>query len=99
MRGRAWLGILAVFAFAPVSSAFGDAREVIEAAIVAHGGEAAIAKLKSVKIKVEGEGEFVAGQPPVPIVLEDVWRMPDRYKTTSHLTLQGQKMTQTLCIN
>jgi len=99
MMGRAWVCVLAVFAFAPVQNAFGDAREVIEAAIVAHGGEAAVAKLKSVRIKVEGEAEFVAGQPAVPIILEDVWRMPDRYKTTSHVTLQGQEVTQTLCIN
>jgi hypothetical protein len=76
-----------------------DAREVVEKAIVAHGGETNLAKLKSVRIKVEGEAELAPGQPAVSIVVEDVWQMPDRYKTTSRTTLGGQPFTQTLCIN
>ena len=84
---------------APAALAQADAKELVEKAIRAHGGEAAVAKLKSVRITVEGEGEFAPGQPAVPIVVEDVWEMPNRYKTTSRLTLQGQKVTQTLCIN
>ena len=91
--------IIVLFAFISAPNAFGDAKELIEAAIVAHGGEAAVAKLKSVRIHVEGDAQFVAGQPAVPIILDDIWRMPDRYKTTSHLTLQGQKVRQTLCVN
>lgn len=76
-----------------------DARGLVEKAIRAHGGETNVAKLKSARIKVEGEGEFAAGQPPVPLVVEDVWQMPDRYKTITHLTLQGKQVTQTISIN
>jgi len=93
------LSIVILLTAAPAALAQADAKELVEKAIRAHGGEAAVAKLKSVRITVEGEGEFAPGQPPVPIVVEDVWEMPDRYKTTSRLTLQGQKITQTLCIN
>ena len=91
---------LLVLLMAPhAARAQGDAKDLVEKAIRAHGGEASVGKLKSARIKVEGQGELAPGQPPVPIVLEDVWQMPDRYKTTSHLTVQGQKVTQTLCIN
>src|SRR5690349_7183109 len=76
-----------------------DAREIVEKAIVAHGGETSLTKLKSVRIKVEGEAELAPGQPAVAIVVEDVWQMPERYKTTSRTTLGGQPFTQTLCIN
>ena len=91
--------ILLLLLTTPAALAQADAKELVEKAIRAHGGDAALSKLNSVRITVEGEGEFAPGQPPVPIVVEDVWRMPDRYKTTSRLTLQGQKVTQTLCIN
>lgn len=99
MRPLPVFPILILLIAAPAALAQADPKELVEKAIRAHGGETAIAKLSAVRIKVEGEGEFVPGQPPVPVILEDAWQMPDRYKTTSRLTLQGQKVTQTLCIN
>lgn len=99
MRPGAALSILVLLAAAHAARAQDDAKDLVEKAIRAHGGETAVAKLKSVRVKVEGEVELSPGAPPVPIVFEDVWRLPDRYKTTSSLTLQGQKVTQTLCIN
>jgi len=99
MRPLAVLSVLLTLGAAHAARAQGDARELVERAIRAHGGDASVAKLKSARVRVEGEGEMAPGQPPVAIALDDVWRMPDRYKSTLRLTLQGQKVTQTVCIN
>lgn len=99
MRILPMVSIFALLSATHVAWAQDDTEGLIEKAIRAHGGEAALAKLNSVRIKVEGDAEFVPGQPPVPIVVEDVWQMPNCYKTTSHLAFQGQKVSQTLCIN
>ena len=93
------LALLSVIVLCLCARCFGDARELVEKAIRAHGGEENVARLQSVRIKVEGEAELAPGQPAVPLVVEDVWQMPDRYKTTSRTTLSGQAFTQTLCIN
>jgi hypothetical protein len=83
----------------PVAMASDDAaRRVIEKAIKAQGGAVKVARLRVMRIKVEGTMSLVHGQPAIPFVLEDWWQMPDRYKTTSRFELGGKKVSQTQAI-
>src|ERR1041385_8033626 len=75
------------------------ARALIERAIVAQGGSQRVAKLHCMRIKVEGTMNFVPGQPNLPFTIEDIWQMPDRYKTTSTISIAGQKHVQTEVID
>jgi hypothetical protein len=58
-----------------------------------------VARLRAMRIKVEGTTDFVAGQPNLPFMIEDTWQMPDHYKTSSTLQVAGQKHVQTEAIN
>jgi len=84
---------------ATVVSAEDKARAILEKAIQAQGGEAKVAKLRTMRIKVEGTASFVPGQPDLPFTIEDVWQMPDQYKTSSTFQFQGQKLTQIQAID
>jgi hypothetical protein len=99
MRSLIVLSMIGLLAVAHAHAAQDDAKSLVEKAIRAHGGETNVGKLKSARIKVEGEAELIAGQPAVPIVVEDVWEMPDHYKTITRLTVAGKKVIQTICIN
>jgi zinc protease len=83
------------------SAAFAQdgARAILEKAIQAQGGEAKVAKLRTMRIKVEGTTDLVPGQPNLPFTMEDTWRMPHQYKTTSSFQLMGKKFTQTQVID
>src|SRR5712692_3019721 len=71
------------------------ARAVVEKAIVAQGGKAKVAKLRCMRIKVEGTTNFVPDQPNLPFTIEDMWQMPDRYKTSSTIQFGSEKHVQT----
>src|SRR5262249_10942104 len=62
-------------------------------------GEAAVAKLRTMRIKVEGTMKFVPGEPAVAFVIEDVWQMPDKYRTAASFTVVGMKVAQTQVID
>ncbi len=84
----------------PAALASGDAaRGVVEKAIKAQGGAHKVAKLRVMRIKVEGTMNLIPGQPAIPFVLEDWWQMPDQYKTTSRFELGGKKLSQTQAID
>jgi len=68
-------------------------------AIQAQGGEAKVAKLRTMRIKVEGTINLVPGQPAIPFVIEDWWQMPDQYKTTSRFEFGGKKVNQTKALD
>jgi hypothetical protein len=70
-------------------------RGIIERAIQAQGGETKIAKLRTMRIKVEGTTDLIPGQPNSPISIEDTWQMPRRYKTSSSFQFMGNAVTQT----
>ena len=82
------------------SAAFAQdgARAIVEKAIRAQGGESKLAKLKTMRIKVEGRTDLVPGQPNLPFTIEDTWQMPNQYKTSSTLEVQGRRFTQTQVI-
>jgi hypothetical protein len=74
-------------------------RDVVEKAIKAQGGADKVAKLRVMRIKVEGTMSLAPGQRAIPFVLEDCWQMPDQYKTTSRFELGGKKVNQTQAID
>ena len=91
---------LAIFCFCtPALLADDKARALVENAIKAHGGEAAVAKLRTMRIKAEGTTDQIPGLPGAAFTIEDVWQMPDKYRTTSELTAMGMKLTQTQVID
>ena len=59
-----------------------DARTIIESAIKASGGEAKLARLKTMSLKAKGTVNFGA---EVPFALETIWQGPDRLKNTVKL--------------
>ena len=75
-----------------------QARAIVEKAVQAQGGEAKVAKLRMMRIKVEGTAALVPGQPDLPFTLEDTWQMPDRYKTSFTFQIAGKKLAQTQVI-
>src|SRR5262245_1818300 len=83
----------------PALLADDKARALVENAIKAHGGEAAMAKLRTMRIKAEGTMEVVPGQPAAAFTIEDVWQMPDKYRTTAHFALMDMKVTTTHVID
>ena len=72
---------------------------VVEKAIQAQGGQAKVAKLRMMRIKVEGTIDLVPGQPKLAITVEDTWQMPDRYKSSSSFQLMGKNVIQTQVID
>jgi len=84
---------------APAALADDNARALVENAIKAHGGAAAVAKLRTMRIKAEGTMEVVPGQPAAAFTIEDVWQMPDKYRTTAQFTLMDMKVTTTHVID
>lgn len=93
---RTFCGLLVC---ATVAFAQDNPRAVIEKAIQAQGGEAKVAKLRTMRIKVEGTTDLVPGQPDLPFTIEDIWQMPDRYKSSFSYQLMGKKLTQTQVID
>ena len=74
-------------------------QAVVEKGIQAQGGQAKVAKLRIMRIKVEGTIDLVPGQPKLPITIEDTWQMPNRYKSSSCFQLMGKKVVQTQVID
>ena len=74
-------------------------RAIIEKAVQAQGGQANVAKLRTMRIKLDGTINLVPGQPSVPLTIEDTWQMPSRYKSSSSFQLAGGMMTQTQAID
>lgn len=94
-----WMIVAACTMCPGVAAADEAGRAVVQRAVEAHGGPAKVAKLRVMRIKVEGAMTVAAGQPPVPLVIEDWWQIPDQYKTTSRLELDGKRVTQTQAID
>src|SRR5262245_36838718 len=72
-----------------------ETRALVENAIKAHGGEAAVAKLRTMRIRVEGKMDLARGESATKFTIEDVWQMPDKYRTQGEYTSSGMKATQT----
>jgi len=93
------LSLAVLFICTPALLADDKARVLVENAIKAHGGEVAVAKLRSMRIKAEGTMEVVGGQPATAFTIEDIWQIPDKYRTTFNYTAMGKKVNQTQVID
>jgi hypothetical protein len=71
-----------------------DSKAIVERAIVAHGGEAKLARMNKVHSVAEGTIDALPGQPPLPFVGES-WRMEGNSKMVVTMRLQGQKISVT----
>jgi hypothetical protein len=76
-----------------------DPMAIIDKAIEAQGGEAAVAKMATMRVKVSCKGAVIPGQGEISFTLEDTWQMPGQYRTTTSLKLQGRQFTQTQVID
>jgi len=75
------------------------AQAVVQRAVKAHGGKKGVARLRAMRVKAKGTIKLIPGSPAVPFQLEDVWQMPDRYKSTTTMTINGRKFVQTLVLD
>jgi acetyl esterase/lipase len=82
MRTRLFPGLAVLLLAPPSLSAAEDARAIIEKAIQAHGGEAKLARLKTVTSKAKGT---VNRGSEVSFTSETVWQWPDRLKNVVQL--------------
>jgi hypothetical protein len=94
MRRPAWTFVIAAL-LAPAAAAQDDPKAVLDKAVQAVGGPAAVAKMRAARLKAEGTAAVVPGQPALPVTVEDVWLMPDKYRTTATFTVMGKQLTQT----
>jgi hypothetical protein len=67
-----------------------DPKALVERAIKAHGGEAKVAKLKVMTIKVKGKMTFLPGLGGTDLLIDDTWHMPSQYKSAMRLKHDGQ---------
>jgi acetyl esterase/lipase len=79
-----WIVPCLILLAAHSSSAAKDARTILARAIQAHGGEAKLAKLKTVSAKAKGTVSFGAD---VSFTLDSSWQWPDRLKNVVTLRI------------
>src|SRR6266852_3797830 len=75
-----------------------EAKALVERAIKAQGGEAKVAKLKVMSIKVKGKMTF-PGFGEIDFLIDDTWQMPAQYKSVVRLTHDGQDVEFTKVVN
>src|SRR5579875_3011699 len=79
-----WIVPCLILLSAHSTSAAEDARTILDRAIQAHGGEAKLAKLKTVSAKAKGTVSFGAD---VSFTLDSSWQWPDRLKNVVTLRI------------
>jgi hypothetical protein len=79
------VGAAIASALTAVARADDKAKAIVEKAIQGQGGEDKVKKLRTMRIKVEGVMSLIPGQPATPFTIEDIWQMPDRYRTDDKL--------------
>jgi hypothetical protein len=88
LRPFAVLGLM--FGLAGVASADDKAKEVIEKAIKAHGGEDVLTKRTSGSMKAKGRVEVAGG---IDFTSENHFQLPDKFEETVMMEIGGQKAT------
>jgi hypothetical protein len=74
-----------------------DARQIVEAAVSAHGGADVLAKYPAAKVKVKGQYS-VKGQ-DIDYSGESVYQLPDRLRSEVQLRVQGRPRTVVQILN
>src|SRR5579875_801799 len=85
LRMPPWIASCLILSTAFSASAAEDARTILNKAIQAHGGEAKLAKLKTMSSKANGKGIVNFGE--VSFTLETHWQWPDQLKNAATLTI------------
>jgi len=97
---RIWLIVFLVALILPSMAATRDsARVIILKAIKAQGGTEKIARLRIMRIKAEGTMTVSPDQANCPVIFEDIWQMPTRYRSTLTMQLIDGTITQTQVID
>jgi hypothetical protein len=89
---RTTITLLLVLSCVPFTRAEDKAQAIIEKAIEAQGGEDKVAKLRAMRVKVEGT--LTLGEEVLSVTIEDTWAMPNRYKSASSYEYLGEKHLQ-----
>jgi hypothetical protein len=89
--------MLSLVASAPAAAA-PTARSVVERGIRAQGGLAKVRRLRTAHIRLDGTAPRPQGGVQ-PLVLEDYWEWPARYRTENRLSLAGVKFSRVMVIN
>src|SRR5882672_8628186 len=78
--------------------ALDKARAIVEKAIQAQGGETRVAKLRTMRIKVEGTAALAPGQPDVSFTIQDLCHVsipgPEVHSDSGHRWGQGLGSSQ-----
>ena len=74
------------------------AMEIIERAIKAQGGDERIAKMQTMARRLKAK-VFLPDGKEVPFQLDNVWQMPDRYRSTLTMSINNLPIVRTLIIN
>jgi hypothetical protein len=74
-------------------------ESVIERAIVAQGGAEKVARLRTMRIKMDGKTDRIPGMLESPVTIEDTWQMPNQYKSVFTFEVGGKKFTPTRVID
>jgi hypothetical protein len=94
---RTLLPLTLAFALAPAARAQDDARTIIEKAIQAHGGAAALDKYVAGRSKAKGK--IVFRNTEYPYTAQTVFHLPDRIKVASEITAPGLRRNTVQILN
>lgn len=78
----------------PASAVFAgaEAQRIVQKAIQAHGGEANVTKLRTMRVKLEGTSYGELGQPNSPVTIEHIWQLPNRHRSSFSFNLMPTKL-------
>jgi hypothetical protein len=88
---------LVVLGFGGLSAQAQTPTEIVERAVNAHGGVAALSRLKSFEQIAKGKCSLVG--PEMDAVREAKWALPDRSLITLEMNVQGRKLTTVIGLN
>jgi hypothetical protein len=82
---------LTVLTFAGAAAQAQDAKEVIEKAVKAQGGEEKLSKFPAARVKAKGSMELMGVE--IEFTLDASVQNPDKFRNDIHLEVMGQKIT------
>ncbi len=100
MRARivsTWLVALGIAVGGSVHAQDNEARRIIERAVMAHGGEAALARVRADRVKFKGS--LVLREHSTPFVAETTTQLPSKYKYVLTMNVGAEKHTLVYVIN
>src|SRR4051812_36274642 len=90
-----WLGL--VLLASPAVQAQETPRALVERAIQAHGGMERLSRVQADRIRLRGTLEVDGRR--IPFLAETIVQLPDRYRNTTEMTLEGRKYVLVHIVN